>query len=110
MKGKKTGGRKKGTPNKATNVQQDLLESWEAVGGPETAKKLLKAAIEEGLGKAVTLIDKLGKAHTNIVRDWEPLRTVLPYIARKVTETSSCEVTDSEGKKIKVTLKLSENA
>jgi hypothetical protein len=81
-------GRPKGAKNKLTGAQQDLLHAWDEVSGPVTSKRLMKAAIEDGLGREIPIINKEGDVvGQRIVRDWEALRTILPYIARKMPDT-----------------------
>ena len=87
MKGMKTGGRKRGTPNRITDAQKDLLAAWDKECGPETARAHMRAAKEEAIGKVVTIGQKDGSTKTMTVRDFEPLRTILPYFARKMPET-----------------------
>lgn len=87
--GRKTGGRKKGTPNKATGAQEDLLNAWCSVGGYQRAMKLLKRAFEEAEGHEV-IITKDTPAGREITTKHEynfsPLIGLLPYIARKMPE------------------------
>jgi len=77
-------GRPKGSKNKMTGAHEDLLAAWDKVAGPETAKKLMRAALEEAIGKGVTVKDKFGHERRMTVRDFDPLRALLPYIARKM--------------------------
>lgn len=70
-----------GSKNKLTGAHGDLLFAWDKVAGPETAKEIMKAAIEKA---------KKG--------DFEALKVVLPYIAKRL-ESGSVSV---EGNNITV--------
>lgn len=63
-------GRPSGARNKLTGAHGDLLNAWDKVAGPITAQVIMKAAVEKA---------KAG--------DFEALRTILPYIARKMPDT-----------------------
>ena len=63
-------GRPRGAKNKLSGAHGDLLTAWDCVAGPETAKTIMKAAVEKA---------KSG--------DFEALRTILPYIARRMPDT-----------------------
>jgi hypothetical protein len=76
-----------GKRGKLLGAHGDLISAWDKVSGPETAKKLMKAALEEALGREVTTTDKEGNVKRTIVRDFEPLRSILPYIARHMPQT-----------------------
>ncbi|MDD5628883.1 MAG: hypothetical protein PHU21_07455 [Elusimicrobia bacterium] len=87
MKGKKTGGREKGTPNRMTGAHQDLIDAWDKVSGPQTAKKIMKAAIEAAIGDEIIIESADGtKLTKKPVRNFEPLKALLPFIARKMPE------------------------
>lgn len=104
MKGKKTGGRRPGSPNKMTGAHGDLLAAWDKVSGPETAKQLMKSAISEAVGreepvlddKGEPVLDKKGKPKVKkLAPNFDPLAKILPYIARRMPET--IEVEDAPG-------------
>lgn len=86
---KKTGGRQKGTPNKMKGAQHDLIEAWAKCAGPKTAERLVKMAIAKAFGYKVEekTYDADGKLERRKV--WhefsvEPLKALLPYIAKKL--------------------------
>ena len=95
-------GRPRGARNKLTGAHGDLLAAWDKVSGPITAQKLMKAAIETALGLEVKTPD--GKIAGKLPPDWEPLRTILPYIARKMPE--SLEVRDLPSMPLEDALKI----
>ena len=80
-------GRKLGSRNKLTGAHGDLIQAWDQVAGPQTAREIMKAAVDEARGKEVKTTDEDGNETVKIVRNFEPLRSVLPYIARKMPET-----------------------
>ena len=63
-------GRPRGARNKLLGAHGDLLTAWDRVSGPETAYRMMQVAVRESLAG-----------------NWEPIRTILPYIARKMPET-----------------------
>lgn len=73
-------GRPPGAKGKAVQVRTDLVEAWHVAAGPQTALKLMRSAIDQALAR-----DSDGKP-TGEKPDWEPLRTILPYVARKLPE------------------------
>lgn len=70
----KTGGRKRGSRNRNSLAQDDLLRAWDKVSGPETAVEMMRKAVE------------MAKAG-----DFEPFGKLLPYIARKMPDTLELE-------------------
>lgn len=96
-KGKKTGGRQKGSRNKSDSIagaEQDLRAAWEKCAGPKTAEKLVKDAVAKALGYEVrekTYAMKGGKkvlVKEKVRREfhYEPLGVILPYIAKKMPQ------------------------
>ena len=82
-------GRYTGARGKLTGAHGDLIAAWDKVSGPETAKKLMKSALEEAIvGRVVIRVDKQGnEIGRQIVKDFEPIGKLLPFIARKMPET-----------------------
>ena len=78
-----------GRPNHLVGAHGDLIAAWDKVSGPETAKKLMKSALEEAIvGRVVIRVDKQGnEIGRQIVKDFEPIGKLLPFIARKMPET-----------------------
>ena len=92
MKGRKTGGKVKGSKNKMTGAHRDLLDAWDKVSGPEKAKKLIKDAlerasgypvVEETLGPDGGILKRVLKQEYNFA----PIASILPYIARRLDST-----------------------
>lgn len=73
-----------------------MLSAWDKVAGPETAKRLMKSAIEDAEGRKANVIDRTGKAVEIVVKDWEPLKTILPYIAKRLTDSVGLELDGKE--------------
>ena len=74
-----------------TGAHGDFLAAWDKVSGLETAKKLIKAAVDKALGYPVIekTFDRNGKIIKEVQRqehDFGPLHGILPYIARKMPD------------------------
>ena len=83
------GGSRAGKPNRLTGAHGDLIAAWDKVSGPETAKKLMKSALDEAIvGREIIRYDNKGnEIGRQIVKDFEPIGKILPFIARKMPET-----------------------
>ena len=89
------GGSREGRRNKLTGAHGDLINAWDHVSGPKTAEKIMKSAIDEAIGREVPVLDargrpvmEKGKPKTKkLTPNFDPLRSLLPYIARKMPET-----------------------
>ncbi|MGA2223538.1 MAG: hypothetical protein ABSH41_03740 [Syntrophobacteraceae bacterium] len=83
MKGKKTGGRKAGTPNKFTKIRHELLSGIEALG----IKRLCKgAALESKLGVLRVLVSVLPREDTLHVPELENLVSDLSERKKRADE------------------------
>ncbi|MDD5301525.1 MAG: hypothetical protein PHS14_00335 [Elusimicrobia bacterium] len=109
-KGKRIGGRQKGTPNKATEVRQHFLDAWQKRGGPKAADRLLAAALERALGydavektyvyeldpqDAKKRVRVLAKEKVTREHDTSLLALCLPYFAQQMPRLS--EITGAGG-------------
>lgn len=110
-KGKRLGGRQKGTPNKATEVRQHFLDAWAKHGGPAAAERLLAAAMQRALGyesvektyeyhtdeksRAKRRVRVLVKEKVTREHDTSLLSLCLPYFAQQLARLS--EVTGRDG-------------
>ena len=83
------GGSRAGKPNRLTGAHGDLIAAWDKVSGPETAKKLMKSALDEAIvGREIIRYDNKGnEIGRQVVKDFEPIGKILPFIARKMPET-----------------------
>ena len=81
-------GRPKGAKNHDTDAQKDLLNAWDRASGPETALKIMKAAIDLAVnGQEVVKRDDDGNEVSRyFIKDFKPLVGILPYIATKKTQ------------------------
>ena len=79
-----------------TGAHGDLLGAWDKESGPETARKLMRSALDDAIGRKSVIVDRKGVPHDIVVKDWEPLRTILPYIARKMPEAQEHSGPDGE--------------
>lgn len=86
MKGEKTGGRKKGTQNKLTGAHGDLLAAWDKEAGPKTARDLMRSALEDAKGRKSDIVDRKGNHYEITIKDWDPIKAILPYIARRMPD------------------------
>lgn len=109
-KGKKFGGRQKGTPNKATQVREHFTDAWNKLGGKAVGMRLVKAALERAQGyesvertyeyepnpdnpkKRVRVLvkEKVTREHSDGL-----LALLLPYVAQQLPRLS--EVTGKDG-------------
>jgi hypothetical protein len=78
-----------GRPNHLIGAHGDLIAAWDKVSGPETAKKLMKSALDEAIvGREIIRYDSRGnEIGRQVVKDFEPIGKILPFIARKMPET-----------------------
>ena len=82
-------GRPKGSRNKVTDAQADLLAAWDKVSGPVTAIKLMKSALSEAIeGREIIRYDKEGnEVGRQLVKDFGPIHGLMPFFARKMPTT-----------------------
>ncbi len=86
---------RKGRRNKLTGAHGDLIAAWDKVSGPETARKLMQAAVDEARGREVDVVGPDGAPTGKKKRlppNFGPLTAILPYIARKMPETVDMNV------------------
>jgi hypothetical protein len=84
IKGDKRAGRPKGSRNKPKLVNEYLCDAFDRVLRESDYNAMAKAALEEFLGKPVTVTDAFGKEKTETRRDDSLMRTVLQYVARRM--------------------------
>lgn len=85
------GGRQKGTPNKATEVQAALEASFQRCATPEDWDVIIGKVIQRA---------KAG--------DIDPLAKIMPYVAKRKDNILEVGDKDGDGKILSVTLRLSE--
>ena len=86
------GGSRAGKPNRLTGAHGDLIAAWDKEAGPKTACELIRNMLEKARGYPVVTetFNADGKLKERVLKheyNFEPLRSILPYIARKMPET-----------------------
>lgn len=104
MKGKKTGGRKKGTPNKATQDVITLLESLKC----DPIEKLARICNGEKIKCGFTTLVGYQEIEVRptLEQQYKAAAELAQYIAPK---RKAVELSDPDGKPLSFTLALSEN-
>ena len=101
MKGKKTGGRKKGIPNKPKPFEQGLLQAVESLGESDY-KRIVKLALE-ALENEVFVESSDGQSTVKkVIYNFDPLKTILPYVARKIDDPKAVPPTPADSVKAAV--------
>ena len=104
-KGRKTGGRKKGSLNTRTGCEQQFKDAWKNVAGPETAEKLIQQAVVRAMGYEVKEETKNANGEVVKTKVWHeysfaPLSVILPFIAQKMAQDMA--VTGGDGEAITI--------